>query len=47
MDAEKAVVRAEQLLDEGATLIDVGGNRRGRESRWRFRRKKSDGACCR
>jgi dihydropteroate synthase len=25
LDAEKAVVRAEQLLDEGATLIDVGG----------------------
>ena len=25
VDAEKAVVRAEQLLDEGATLIDVGG----------------------
>src|SRR5713101_6026957 len=24
-DAEKAVVRAEQLLDEGATIIDVGG----------------------
>jgi dihydropteroate synthase len=25
LDAEKAVVRAEQLLDEGATIIDVGG----------------------
>lgn len=25
MDAEKAVVRAEQLLDEGAVIIDVGG----------------------
>src|ERR1035441_5196104 len=25
IDAEKAVVRAEQLLDEGATIIDVGG----------------------
>jgi dihydropteroate synthase len=25
IDAEKAVVRAEQLLDEGATMIDVGG----------------------
>jgi dihydropteroate synthase len=25
LDAEKAVVRAEQLLDDGATLIDVGG----------------------
>jgi dihydropteroate synthase len=25
LDAEKAVVRAEQLLDEGATVIDVGG----------------------
>jgi dihydropteroate synthase len=25
MDAEKAVVRAEQLLDEGASIIDVGG----------------------
>ncbi len=25
LDAEKAVVRAEQLLDEGARLIDVGG----------------------
>jgi dihydropteroate synthase len=25
IDAEKAVLRAEQLLDEGATLIDVGG----------------------
>ena len=25
IDAEKAVVRAEQLLDEGATLIDIGG----------------------
>ena len=25
VDAEKAVSRAEQLLDEGATLIDVGG----------------------
>ena len=25
VDAEKAVVRAEQLLDEGATIIDVGG----------------------
>jgi dihydropteroate synthase len=25
IDAEKAVVRAEQLLDDGATLIDVGG----------------------
>jgi dihydropteroate synthase len=24
-DAEKSVVRAEQLLDEGATIIDVGG----------------------
>src|SRR5260370_599411 len=24
-DAEKAVVRAEQLLEEGATIIDVGG----------------------
>src|SRR6266478_5014332 len=24
-DAEKAVVRAEQLLDEGAIIIDVGG----------------------
>src|SRR3981081_402221 len=31
IDAEKAVVRAEQLLDEGATIIDVGGasTRRG------------------
>jgi dihydropteroate synthase len=25
IDAEKAVVHAEQLLDEGATIIDVGG----------------------
>ena len=25
IDAEKAVVRAEQLLEEGATMIDVGG----------------------
>jgi dihydropteroate synthase len=25
LDADKAVVRAEQLLDEGATIIDVGG----------------------
>jgi len=25
IDAEKAVVRAEQLLDDGATIIDVGG----------------------
>jgi dihydropteroate synthase len=25
IDAEKAVVRAEQLLEEGATIIDVGG----------------------
>jgi dihydropteroate synthase len=25
IDAEKAVMRAEQLLDEGATIIDVGG----------------------
>jgi dihydropteroate synthase len=25
IDAEKAVIRAEQLLDEGATIIDVGG----------------------
>jgi len=25
LDAEKAVVRAEELLEEGATLIDVGG----------------------
>src|SRR5271167_4192910 len=25
IDAEKAVVRGEQLLDEGATIIDVGG----------------------
>ena len=25
IDAEKAVVRAEQFLDEGATIIDVGG----------------------
>jgi dihydropteroate synthase len=25
IDAEKAVVRAEQLLDDGATVIDVGG----------------------
>jgi dihydropteroate synthase len=25
LNAEKAVVRAEQLLDEGATIIDVGG----------------------
>ncbi len=25
IDAEKAVVRAEQLVDEGATIIDVGG----------------------
>src|ERR1700675_1146657 len=25
LDGEKAVVRAEQLLDEGATIIDVGG----------------------
>ncbi|MGB8011017.1 MAG: dihydropteroate synthase [Terriglobales bacterium] len=25
IDAEKAVVRAEQLLDEGASIIDVGG----------------------
>src|SRR5437660_4702095 len=25
LDAEKAVVRAEQLLDQGATIIDVGG----------------------
>jgi dihydropteroate synthase len=25
LDAEKAVVRAEQLLDEGAAIIDVGG----------------------
>ena len=25
LDAEKAVLRAEQLLDEGATIIDVGG----------------------
>jgi dihydropteroate synthase len=25
VDAEKAVVRAEQLLDEGATIIDIGG----------------------
>jgi dihydropteroate synthase len=25
IDAEKAVARAEQLLDEGATIIDVGG----------------------
>lgn len=25
IDAEKAVVRAEQLLDEGATIVDVGG----------------------
>lgn len=25
VDAEKAVVRAEQLLEEGATIIDVGG----------------------
>ena len=25
IDAEKAVVRAEQLLDEGASLVDVGG----------------------
>src|ERR1700676_1051665 len=25
LDAEKAVVRAEQFLDEGATIIDVGG----------------------
>jgi dihydropteroate synthase len=25
LDAEMAVVRAEQLLDEGATIIDVGG----------------------
>src|ERR1700690_1795375 len=25
IDAEKAVVRAEQLLDEGAAIIDVGG----------------------
>jgi dihydropteroate synthase len=25
IDAEKAVVRGEQLLDEGATIVDVGG----------------------
>src|SRR5450755_4186358 len=25
IDAEKAVIRAEQLLDDGATIIDVGG----------------------
>ncbi len=25
VDAEKAVVRAEQLLEEGATIIDIGG----------------------
>src|SRR5450755_137930 len=25
IDAEKAVIRAEQLLDEGATIVDVGG----------------------
>src|ERR1039458_1424517 len=25
VDAEKAVIHAEQLLDEGATIIDVGG----------------------
>lgn len=25
IDAEKAVMRAEQLLDEGATIIDIGG----------------------
>src|SRR6202163_4295433 len=25
IDAEKAVARAEQLLDEGATIVDVGG----------------------
>src|SRR5260370_40762468 len=25
LDAEKAVVRAEQLLDDGASIIDVGG----------------------
>src|SRR5271156_4789502 len=25
IDAERAVVRAEQLLDEGATIIDIGG----------------------
>src|SRR5208282_5828934 len=25
IDAEKAVLHAEQLLDEGATIIDVGG----------------------
>lgn len=25
LDAEKAVVRAEQLLDEGASIVDIGG----------------------
>src|SRR5258708_6303673 len=25
IDAEKAVIRAEQLLDEGAAILDVGG----------------------
>jgi len=28
-DAGKAVAYAEQLLDEGAAIIDVGGNRPG------------------
>src|ERR1700692_1224980 len=32
LDAEKAVVRAEQLLDEGATIIDVGGESKRRRT---------------
>ena len=46
IDAEKAVVRAEQLLDEGATIIDVGGEstRPGSEPRVGRRRTKAGAA---
>jgi hypothetical protein len=47
IDAEKAVVRAEQLLDEGATIIDVGGRVDASRNAEPFRKKKSGGGCCR
>ena len=46
LDAGRAVEAGVQMVEEGADLLDVGGNRRVRV-RCRWRKQTNGGVCCR
>jgi dihydropteroate synthase len=47
LDADAALVRAERMAEEGAAIVDIGGESTRPGPHWGSSPKRSCGACCR